>query len=67
MTRPDHAGVAKLFLSAGGAVDCLFRYVLLLDWIDLHRGQDLLQFGEDFVPVDVFNAAFGGKSFSAQA
>ncbi len=33
--------------------------MLLLDCIDLHRGQDLLRLGEDFVAVDVLNAGFG--------
>ncbi len=33
--------------------------MLLLDCIDLHRGQYLLQLGEDFVAVDVLNAGFG--------
>src|SRR5260370_12262702 len=67
MTRPDHAGVAKLFLSAGGAAGCLFGYVLLLDWTDLHCGQDLLQLGEDFVAVDRLNAVFDAVSGGAHA
>src|SRR5208282_4506419 len=56
-----------LFLAARDAAGCRFGGLLPLDWIDLHRGQDLLQFGEDLVPVDVLSAVFGRKSFSAQA
>ncbi len=34
--------------------------------INLNRGEDLLQFGEDFIAVDVPNSTFGGEASRTQ-
>src|SRR5208283_6040926 len=58
MTRwPDHPMTRSfrslLVAGAGG-----FGHLLLLDWVDLHRGQDFVQPGKDFVAVDRLDAVF---------